>query len=356
MKELVKTAHDLGIKVMLDGVFNHSGGICPQWQDVVEKGPASPYYDWFMVNEWPFVPNEANATKGRFYAFAFHDNMPKFNTNNQEVRDYLIGICEYWVKTYDVDGIRLDVANEISHCFCKELRRRLKALKPDIYILGEIWSDAMSWLRGDEFDAVMNYPLRETLANFWLDETQDKTAFKMLVNSFYTLYMQQTNDVIFNLLDSHDTARIYNRIKDEDKVFQQLIMLVTMPGSPCLYYGTEVLLDGGHDPDCRRCMPWKEIEAGEYDERLEVIGEILKLRSEEALCRSSQLYFTDEVPNPRVLEYVKYNDTDNEQLKVILNCSKETIDLTADGKVVWSRYFKDNKLASNGILIIKIKK
>ncbi|WP_306307277.1 alpha-amylase family glycosyl hydrolase [Cellulosilyticum ruminicola] len=93
--------------------------------------------------------------------------MPKFNTNNEVVKAYLISVCEYWVKTYKVDGIRLDVANEVSHSFCKELRRKLKALNSEIYILGEIWNDAINWLRGDEFDAVMSYPLGENITNFW---------------------------------------------------------------------------------------------------------------------------------------------------------------------------------------------
>ena len=159
MKTLVREAHNRGIRVMLDGVFNHSGQHFAPWLDVKEKGPQSQYFDWFMVNEWPFAEEGGNAWAKRYYTFAFFDNMPKLNTNNPAVRDYLIGVCENWVRNYDVDGIRLDVANEVSHTFCKELRSRLKAIKSDIYILGEIWHDAMPWLRGDEFDSVMNYPL-----------------------------------------------------------------------------------------------------------------------------------------------------------------------------------------------------
>lgn len=141
---LVNEAHERGIRIMLDGVFNHSGEFFAPWQDVLQKGPESEYYDWFMINEWPLELGNGAARKKQFYTFAFYDNMPKLNTNNKAVREYLIGVCETWVKKYNVDGIRLDVANEISHIFCKELRLRMKAINPDIYILGEIWQDRKS--------------------------------------------------------------------------------------------------------------------------------------------------------------------------------------------------------------------
>ena len=88
-----------------------------------------------MVNKWPFEEIGQNARKGNYYSFAFSDNMPKLNTNNKELRDYFLDICEMWVREYDVDGLRLDVANEVSHKFCKELRSRMKEIKDDFYIL-----------------------------------------------------------------------------------------------------------------------------------------------------------------------------------------------------------------------------
>ena len=149
-KNLVEKAHEKGIRIMVDCVFNHSGKEFAPWQDVIKNGPKSRYYDWFMVNEWPF--EKGAAKKKQYYTFAFFDEMPKLNTNNEEVRNYFLDVCTKWVKEYKVDGLRFDVANEISHTFCKELRSRMKAINPDIYILGEIWHDAMGWLRGDEFD------------------------------------------------------------------------------------------------------------------------------------------------------------------------------------------------------------
>ena len=228
---LVEEAHKRGIRVMLDGVFNHCGYYFAPWQDVLEKGPESEYYDWFMINEWPFDRNGKAAKKKQIYTFAFYDGMPKINTNNPEVRKYFVDICANWVEHYGIDGIRLDVANEVSHRFCKELHARVKEINPDIYILGEIWHNALPWLRGDEFDAVMNYPLGQSIKDFWIDKSLTNEDFEYTINRCYTSYMQQTNDVLFNLLDSHDTKRLRSDVKNLDEYFAQIAVLFAMPVS-----------------------------------------------------------------------------------------------------------------------------
>lgn len=323
MAELVEKAHGHGIRVMLDGVFNHSGYFFKPWLDVVEKGKESKYYNWFFVNKWPFEKQWGNAKKGHFYSFAFVDCMPKLNTNHPEVIDYILDVCEDWVKTYDIDGIRLDVANEVSHTFCKELRKRMHTLKEDFYILGEIWHDSMPWLRGDEFDAVMNYPFTGTVTDFWEDRQLTKTQFEYGINRCFSMYMKQTNDVMFNLLDSHDTIRLMNRVKDASQVIQMLAVLYTMPGSTCIYYGTEIALAGGPDPDCRRCMPWKEIEAGEYDGQLNLTKELIRLRKEIPAFRNQEYRFTHAFSDGRVLEYEKLDRETGTRIQVILNASSE---------------------------------
>ena len=350
MKTLVREAHYRGMRIMLDGVFNHSGKNFAPWVDVKEKGPQSQYFDWFMVNEWPFAEDGGNAWAKRYYAFGFFDSMPKLNTNNPKVRDYLISVCENWVRNYDVDGIRLDVANEVSHTFCKELRSRLKAIKPDLFILGEIWHDAMPWLRGDEFDSVMNYPLGESIKDFWIDKSLTNEDFEYTINRCYTRYMQQTNDVLFNLLDSHDTKRLRSDVKNLDEYFQQLAVLFAMPGSPCIYYGTEIAMEGGHDPDCRRCMPWEEIDGGVYSERMDIIRSLLHLRREEPLLRNRDFHFPNRINRPRVIEFNKMGWVDN-YVEVIINCEEEDIEIPREGEILFSRHYIDNTLLRNGILI-----
>lgn len=350
---LVSEAHKRGIKVMLDGVFNHSGYYFAPWQDVLEKGPQSEYYDWFMINEWPFDKDGKASRKGQFYTFGFFDGMPKLNTNNPKVRKYFIDICENWVKKYGIDGIRLDVANEVSHVFCKELRTRLKGINPEIYILGEIWHNSLPWLRGDEFDAVMNYPLGESIKDFWIDKSLTNDDLEYMINRCYTMYMQQTNDVLFNLLDSHDTKRLRTDTKNLDEYFAQLAVLFAMPGSPCIYYGTEIALEGGHDPDNRRCMPWEEIEAGKYAERMEIISTLIKLRKEEPLLKSRDFHFPNEFENPRVIQFRKMG-WENNYLEVIINCSEEDVDIPFRGRTLLERHYIDTTLLSNGILVRRV--
>ena len=104
--------------------------------------------------------------------------MPKLNTSEKKVRDYFLDTVRYWIETFDIDGLRLDVANEISHLFCRELRQMTKQLKPDFYLLGEIWHDAMPWLGGDEFDAVMNYPLLQPSGSFGISRKRQNRIWK----------------------------------------------------------------------------------------------------------------------------------------------------------------------------------
>lgn len=352
-KTLINEAHSKGIKIMLDGVFNHCGPKFEPWLDVVKNGPKSKYFEWFMVNKWPFDDNDRDTRDGRYYSFSFNEEMPKLNTNNPEVIDYFISVCEYWVKNYDIDGLRLDVANEISHKFCKVLREKMKAIKPDFYILGEIWHDSINWLQGDEFDAVMNYPLTSSIGDFWIDESLTKNDFEFTINRCYTMYMQQNNDVLFNLLDSHDTERLISRVKNINVFYQQLAILFTMPGSPCIFYGTEIALEGGHDPDCRRCMPWDEIESGKYDDKISIMNQIIKLRKEEQLFKSRNFHFPNTIKNNRVIEYIKLDEYDN-KLEVLINCSNETISIKGEGKVLFSNLYSNNRLHSKGVLIRKI--
>lgn len=353
---LVNEAHKRGIRVMLDGVFNHCGYYFKQWQEVIEKGPESEYYDWFMINEWPFDKAGGCAKKKQYYAFAFFDNMPKLNTNNPEVRKYFVDICANWVEKYGVDGIRLDVANEVSHRFCKELRYRLKAINPDVYILGEIWHNALPWLRGDEFDAVMNYPLGESIRDFWIDKSLSNEDFEYTINRCYTTYMQQTNDVLFNLLDSHDTKRLRNLVKSLDEYFAQLAVLFTMPGSPCIYYGTEIAMEGDFDPDNRRCMPWDEIEAGKFASRIEIISKLIHLRKQEPLLRSRNFHFPEnDNQNPRLIHFQKMGWVDN-GIEVFINCSDEDVEIAPAGELLLARHYVDNALLCNGFLIRRMTK
>lgn len=341
LQELVRQAHANGIRVMLDAVFNHCGPGFAPWRDVVEKGPGSAWRDWFFVNRWPV--EEGRTDDGRYFSFSFHGGMPKLNTNHPAVQDYLIGLCEDWVRRYDIDGLRFDVGNEISHAFLRRLRVRLKALKPDLYLLGEIWHDAPAWLEGDEYDAVMHYPLQSAVRRFFEDESLPARAFGWQAGRCLAAYAPQVSAAQFTLLDSHDTIRLRSRVRSEDEFWQQLAALFTLPGSPCVYYGTELALEGGRDPDCRRCMPWDELDTDAGRARLDAMRSLIALRRTEPDLQGSAVTFC-----PGSGRLVRYR---RGSVEVCLNAGTAPAALMPGGTALFARGWDGRTLAPGGTLV-----
>lgn len=353
LRELVRKSHELGIRVMLDGVFNHCGYMNAKWQDVVKNGPKSEYFDWFYVNRWPFEPIEKrhDTRDGSFYSFAFTAGMPKLNTNNHEVVEYLTKVCTGWIDKYDIDGIRFDVGNEVSHTFLKHLNKTLKAKKEDFYLMGELWHDSETWLKGDEYDAVMNYPLVNSVTAFWLKEEFNNKEFEYAINRCYSLYRRQQMEVAFNLFDSHDTDRIMHRVKGNiDALYQQMILLFTVAGSPCIYYGTEIGLEGGFDPDCRRCMPWDEIDSGKYNARIDFMKKIIALRKSTQSFKEIDIEYIYDIDNDKALHYVK-KDNSGHKCHIILNCSDEAVSYSVKGRILLSNKYENGSILRNGAVI-----
>lgn len=253
LKRLVAACHDKGIRVVLDAVFNHCSEQFPPFQDVLKHGQDSKYIDWFHINEFPVSIRNGIPT---YDTFGFFGNMPKFNTANPEVKEYLLGVAEYWIKEINLDGWRLDVANEIDHHFWRDFRKVVKAANPDAYIIGEVWSDSLNWLLGDQFDSVMNYPFADKVLTFF-NGGMDGYSFSNEMGSLIMRYPQQTNEVIFNMLCSHDTPRLLTSVgHDKRKLKLCVVFLFTYMGTPCIFYGDEVGISGNGDPDCRKCMVW----------------------------------------------------------------------------------------------------
>lgn len=336
LKTLVSEAHKRNIRIMLDGVFNHCGYNFFAWQDVLKNREKSKYASWFMINDFNFELSDDwrkmhNSLDKKYYSFAFTDFMPKWNTNNPEVRKYLIDIAKKWVADYDIDGLRFDVANEISHVFVQEMRRSLLAMKSDFFFLGEIWHNSQNWLRGNEYDSVMNYPLENAILDLFLDENANgdgETArdFEFNVNKCRTMYYKQITSVLFNQMDSHDTMRMMTKFgSDKKKAESALCLLFSLPGTVCLYYGTEILLEGGNDPDCRRCMPWAEIENGQFNDELDWMKKIIALRKNHQALRSNNVEFLQFNGNDKVVDFVKTADDGSEKFEIIVNVSSETV-------------------------------
>ena len=261
MKALVNEAHSLNIRVMLDAVFNHAGSTHPFWLDVLEKQEASVYRDYFHIHKFPIRQHDPGKSSHEldFHTFAWVPRMPKWNTENPQTRKYLLDSAAYWIKECDIDGWRLDVANEVSFDFWKEFSALVRSLKKDFYIVGEIWHDASVWINQGFFDAVMNYPLQAAISNCFISKKTDPKIFTEQLFAVLARYSDFHNNMSFNLLDSHDTDRVISRASgDKQALRNAFTMMFLLPGSPCLYYGTEVGMEGEGDPDCRRPMIWNE--------------------------------------------------------------------------------------------------
>ena len=250
LKELTEKAHALGIRIVLDAVFNHCSENLREFRDVAEKGKKSRYYDWFVIK------NDAPLEYETFGDCAY---MPKFDTSNPEVRDYLIDIATYWINEFDIDGWRLDVSDEVSHEFWRQLRRAVKAVKPDCVLIGENWHDANIYLRGDQFDCVMNYAFTKACLDFYAFGRFDARMFADKLSELLMRNTDAVNGMMLNLLDTHDTHRFLTRVNgDENKLMSALALTYFFTGAPCIFYGTENAVEGGYDPDCRRTFDWSK--------------------------------------------------------------------------------------------------
>lgn len=273
LRLLIDEAHARGIRVVLDGVFNHASRGFFQFNDILENGPFSAYTDWFNIHGWPLnAYNESE--RPNYEAWWNLHALPKFNIKSQDVREFLFGVAEHWIR-FGIDGWRLDVPAEIEDdSFWQEFRRRVKAINPEAYIVGEIWHDSRHWLKGDQFDAVMNYLFTKLCIEFFIDTEVDHALvkgtslspvrdigaheFALEIEALLKLYAPEVTAVQLNILDSHDMPR-YITLANGDWSALQMATLFQMvyPGAPCIYYGDEIGMAGGRDPLCRGAFPWE---------------------------------------------------------------------------------------------------
>lgn len=268
---LLEAAHQRNMKVVLDGVFNHASRGFFFFNDILEHGPLSAWLDWFIVEGWP-VSAYDGSKPANYVSWADNRALPQFNHDNPQVREYIMQIGEYWLKK-GIDGWRLDVPNEVkAPGFWQEFRSRVKAINPDAYIVGEIWEDSQQWLDGTQFDGVMNYLFTApTIAfaagdrvimefvespSYYPYPALSAPEYAEKIQQLLALYPWEIQLTQLNLLNSHDTARLLT-IAGGDRASVELstLLLFTFPGAPSIFYGDEVGLPGGLDPDCRRGFP-----------------------------------------------------------------------------------------------------
>jgi neopullulanase len=299
--ELIAAAHQRGFRVILDGVFNHSGrGFWP-FHHVLEAGRSSPYRDWFYLEQTALADNAIRAYPSRaelaalaaarrrgqwpgaasqevlgYVAWWDLPALPKLNVEHPAMREYLLRAAEHWIER-GADGWRLDVPEEITDTdFWREFRSRVRAVNPEAYIVAEIWHVAPERLAGDQFDATMNYPLAEAILGFAAGSHLDRRvigahgtyagavvpldgpSFGARLEELLAAYDPAVTAVQLNLLGSHDLPRFVTMSGgDRDSLRLASLIQMSLPGAPCVYYGDEVGLEGGLDPGCRGSFPWE---------------------------------------------------------------------------------------------------
>ena len=253
--EMVDKAHDLGMKVVLDGVFNHTAPEFFAFRDVQEHGEESQYRHWYYLNGKPNW--NGRFTKPNYKCFSYFGGMPKVNLQNPETAEYFINVALYWLRKAHIDGWRLDVADEIAPDFWRRFRAAVKREFPAALIVGEIWHYAADFLQGDQWDSVMNYPFNNAVVDFVANSELTASRFLSELGFLRGNYHNAVHPVLWNLVGSHDTPRILHRC-GEDKRKQRLVaaLQLLLPGMPMIYYGDEAGMTGGKDPDCRRGMAW----------------------------------------------------------------------------------------------------
>ena len=295
---LVQEAHRRGMKVIIDGVFNHTGTRFFAFADVARNQRASRYAAWYDVTSW----RDSTVPGSRFTYKSWWNTqtLPEFKEDEHSfakpVWDYIFNSTRRWMDPEGdgkpgkgVDGWRLDVPNEVSHVFWKQWRVLVKSLNPDALIIGEIWDDARPWLQGDEFDAVMNYQFTTACVNYFVNagtpEGIATSAFDKRLAEIRTSYAPDVTAVMQNLFDSHDTDRLLSMIMNPGRKFNQqnsprnnadynvaapteaakktqklmALFQMTYLGAPMVYYGDEVGMWGGGDPDDRKPMVWADL-------------------------------------------------------------------------------------------------
>jgi neopullulanase len=274
---LVRELGRRGMRLLLDGVFNHCGRGFWAFHHLLENGAASPYADWFCVDRWPLNPYPRRSARGSARHSGYHSwwcdpALPKFNHANPEVRSYLMRVGRHWLER-GIDGWRLDVPDEVQADFWVEFRQEVRRVNPEAWIVGEIWGDARRWLGGEHFDGVMNYRLAWSslgwVADGRLQQGHARPAIPYACLSgercrevlLETLgwYRPEVNEAQLNLLDSHDVPRALHMLRGDVAALRlALLLLFCLPGAPCLYYGTEAGLSGGAEPACREAFPWAD--------------------------------------------------------------------------------------------------
>ncbi|ASJ10715.1 pullulanase [Thermococcus sp. P6] len=339
LREFLDEAHRRGMRVIFDFVPDHAGIGNPAFLDVWKNGNRSPYWNWFIVKQWPFLLGDGNAYMGWWGL----GSLPKLNTTNPEVREYLINAALYWLD-FGFDGIRVDTPGDLldPETFFSEMRERVKEKHPDAYLVGEIWTLSPEWVKGDLFDSLMNYALgRDILLNYARGHLSGEAAMKMM-GRYYASYGENVAAMGFNLVDSHDTSRVLTDLgggslgegpTNESIVRLKLLstLLYTLPGTPVTFQGDErgLLGDKGHYDEQRYPIRWDEVN----EDVLNHYRALAALRRNVPALRSSAIRFY--TASGGVMAFFRGHE---DEVLVVANSWEKPAEITLPGgewRVLW---------------------
>ena len=235
-RKFVDQCHQEGIKVVVDGVFNHTGREFFAFKDIQEKRWDSPYKDWYKgVNfDWQSPCGDSFG----YEAWQGHFELPCLNLFNPDVRSYLFDVIRFWIDEFDIDGIRLDCANVLDFNFMKEMRSQTEAMKEDFWLMGEvIHGDYSRWVNNEMLHSVTNYELHKSLYSGF----NDHNFFEIAHN---VRRLEAIGRQLYTFVDNHDEDRIATKLKLREHLFPIYICLFTLPGIPSIYYGGEWGIEG----------------------------------------------------------------------------------------------------------------
>jgi len=343
-RTLVEELHRRDMRIILDGVFNHCGDSFWAFEDAKAQGELSPYADWFIVRSFPLTKTPLS-----YYACGGASYLPKLNHKNKQVQEYIYRVATHWLKEAAIDGWRLDVPCKIPIPFWQEFRKEVKNVNPQSYLVGEIWRDATPWIQCDTFDGITNYRLRELILDYCATYILDAEDFSYELEQLHKS-LGTAAPTMLNLLGCHDTPRILTVFQGEvDRMLIALAFLFTTIGAPMVYYGDEVGLLGGVDPDCRRTMQWQE-ELWDHRVR-DTYRKLIALRKQHSSLRRGD--FETLLTFVRVFAYRRVHEQD--EVIIILNpgAAVENLAISTNSTVEqWHDLFNNKKYSSvNGRLI-----
>ena len=346
-REMVNTLHANGIRIIIDGVFNHCGWYFFAFDDVVRNQEKSKYCDWFYHLEFPVERPETPEIYPTYACFAYERMMPKLDTANPEVRNYFCKVGRYWVEEFGIDGWRLDVASEVDDGFWRAFRKAVKEVNPDALLIGEVWESANHWLQGDMFDSAMNYDFRKHCNLFFAEQSIDAADFSGRITNMLIRYRVQTVPAQLNLLDSHDVSRFLSLCNgDTTKYKLAILFMMTFIGMPTVFYGDELGIQGILEKEYRHPMPWNGGDAELYA----FFKKAIAMRHELAPLRRGDFRMVSAEQGSGLIVFTR--KLGNQTVTACINQGKGSVDLPEiSGSIYWADGLNDKTLKASGFAV-----